>query len=209
MLGLTGNIACGKSTVLAMLHELGAEPVDADAVYHALIEPGEPLWAALRAEYGPEFVTANGQIDRRALGARVFADPAELARLDALTHPAVVAEIERRIETTAADVIVIDAVKLFESGLAAACDAIWLVTSPPEVQIARLIARNGLSRAQAVARVAAQPSIEAKLARAGAVIDNGGDLAATRLQVEEAWTALRDSGAERADEKSGGKGRQI
>ncbi len=189
-----------------MLTTLGAEPIDADTVYHGLIGPGMPLWRALRDAFGREIVTGDGEIDRMVLGARVFSDLAELARLDALTHPAVVAEIERRIAASSSKIIAIDAVKLMESGLIEACDVVWVVTCHPEQQITRLEERNGLSRADAEARVATQPPIADKLVLADVVIDNGGDLVVTRRQVEAAWADLGDGGARRADENLGGVG---
>ena len=190
-IGLTGNIAVGKSTVLAMLAALGAVPIDADAVYHELIAPGAPLWHALKRRFGEGIVAPDGTIDRRALGAIVFADPAALADLDALTHPAVVAAVRTRLAALEDDdVVVVDAVKLVESGLAADCDRLWLVVADPAQQIERLIRHRGLDRAEAERRVAAQPSLAPKLALADTVIDNAGTIAATRAQVEAAWRAL-------------------
>jgi dephospho-CoA kinase len=191
VLGVTGDIACGKSTVLAMLAERGAMTIDADAVYHALIAPGQPLWRALRERYGAEILAPDGGIDRRALGRIVFADPAALADLDALTHPAVVAAVRERIAVADAAVVAVDAVKLVESGLADACDRVWLVTCAPEQQVARLMARNGLSREEAERRVAAQPPLGPKLARADTIIANGGTLGETQAQVEAAWDSLQ------------------
>ncbi|MDP9354073.1 MAG: dephospho-CoA kinase [Chloroflexota bacterium] len=190
VLGVTGNIACGKSTVLQILAERGAETLDADAVYHDLIAPGAPLSEALRSRYGSDIFAPDGTIDRRALGALVFADPAALEELDALTHPAVVAEVQRLIEASDAQVMVVDAVKLVESGLADACDTLWLVTCEPDQQVERLMHRNGLSREEAKRRVALQPSVEAKRALAGAIINNSGTIAETRRQVAEAWERL-------------------
>ncbi|MDP9370737.1 MAG: dephospho-CoA kinase [Chloroflexota bacterium] len=176
--------------MLHMLAERGAETLDADAVYHALIAPGAPLWEALRSRFGSEILAPDGTIDRRALGAMVFADPAALAELDALTHPAVVAEVLRLIEESRADVMVVDAVKLVESGLAEACDALWLVTCDPDRQVERLMHRNGFSREEAERRVALQPSLDGQRARASEVIDNRGSIEETRRQVAEAWERL-------------------
>lgn len=188
VIGVTGNIACGKSTVVAALEALGAVAIDADAVYHELIEPGKPLWRTLVDRYGPEIVREDGAIDRRRLGALVFADPDALAELDRLTHPAVVAAIRDRLtgigQVTA---VVIDAVKLIESGLDAGCDQVWVVTCRPEQQIDRLMRRNELSENEARQRVLAQPAIGPKLERADIVIDNSGTLTETHRQVEAAW----------------------
>ncbi len=190
VLGVTGNIACGKSTVLQMLAERGAETLDADAVYHRLIAPGAPLWETLRSRFGNTILAEDGTIDRRTLGAMVFADPSALAELDALTHPAVVAEVLRLVEASRAALMVVDAVKLVESGLAEACDALWLVSCNPDQQVERLMHRNALSLEEAERRVALQPSLDAKRARADAIIDNSGTIEETRRQVEDAWERL-------------------
>ena len=190
VLGLTGNIASGKSTVLAMLAALGAVPVDADAVYHDLIVPDAPLWHALVARFGDAILAPDRTIDRRALGTIVFADPAALAELDVLTHPAVVAAVRERLAALAGGVAVVDAVKLVESGLAADCDRLWVVVCDPAQQVERLIRRAGIDRAEAERRVAAQPPLAPKLALADTIIDNSGTIDDTRVQVETAWRAL-------------------
>ncbi len=190
LLGLTGNIACGKSTVLRQLAILGAATIDADEVYHDLIVPDAPLWHALRDRFGDAVIAPDGRVDRRALGALVFADPVALADLDRLTHPTVWAEVRRRLAKVEAPVIAVDAVKLVESGFAAECDRVWVVICRGEQQVARLMARNGLSRLEAEQRVAAQPPMAAKLACADLVIDNSGTIEATEGQVEEGWRAL-------------------
>jgi len=190
LIGLTGNIACGKSTVLARLAEHGAETIDADRVVHALMEPGEAVWAAVRETFGPGVIAADGRIDRRALGAIVFAERAELARLEGLTHPAVRARIVAQVAEAArrgVAVVVIDAIKLYEGGLADQCDETWVVTCDPAQQLARLIARNGFSEAEAQQRIAAQPPQADKMARATVVIDNSGTVDETRAQVDGAW----------------------
>lgn len=190
VIGVTGNIASGKSTVLATLAELGAEVIDADRVYHALIVPGAPLNARLREEFGFGIVKTDGSIDRPALGRIVFSDPAALAVLDKVTHPAVDAEIRRRIAASRAPVIAVDAVKLFEGGLDRVCDVVWLVVTDRARQIERLASRNGMSIAEATRRVDAQPPLADKPLRANAVIDNNGSPEATRAQVLRLWTQL-------------------
>jgi len=190
VVGVTGNIACGKSTVLTRLRERGAATVDADAVYHRLIAPGLPLWSALQDRFGPTILAPDGSIDRRALGAIVFGDQRALADLDRLTHPAVVDAVGAELALTDAAVVAVDAVKLIESGLDDRCDRVWLVVCPPETQVERLMARNGVPRAEAARRVAAQPPVTPKLARADAVLDNSGDLESLRSQVDRAWLDL-------------------
>lgn len=194
LLGLTGNIACGKSTVLAALRERGAVTIDADAVTHQLQRPGEPVYAAIVAAFGPSILAEpGGPIDRRTLGAIVFADAAALHRLEQIVHPAVHDSIAAWIDAqrlAGARVAVIDAVKLLEAGWKAQCDAVWVVTCPPEQQLSRLMATRGLSEADASARIAAQPSQRSRAALADLVIDNGGPLDATLAQVDAGWWRL-------------------
>jgi dephospho-CoA kinase len=189
-LGLTGNIASGKSTVSGMLRELGATVIDSDLVYRELVGPGQPLLASLAKRFGPDVIAPDGSLDRPALGAIVFSDPAALADLDRLTHPAVIAEVDRRVAAVPTGVVVLDAVKLIESGHADRCDAVWVVTTSPDEQVTRLMRRNTLSAGEARRRVAAQPPLAEKLARADVVIDNSGTIEQTREQVERAWRNL-------------------
>jgi len=176
-----------------MLAELGAATIDADTVYHDLIGPGSPLTHRLTTRFGPIIMKSDGSIDRRALADIVFADAEALADLDALTHPAVIAEIERRVTSLDAPVVAIDAVKLIESGMYRACDAVWVVVCDPEQQVARLMQRIGGSREEAERRVAAQPPIESKLALADVIIDNSGTREATTAQVATAWREMCDT----------------
>ncbi|MGI8643918.1 MAG: dephospho-CoA kinase, partial [Thermomicrobiales bacterium] len=179
VIGVTGGIATGKSTILAMLGDRGAVLIDADAVYHELIAPGLQLWQDLHDRFGDGIVGPEGNIDRKALGAIVFSDTSALEDLERLTHPAVVREIERRIVATTSAVVAVDAVKLSESGLGQACDQIWLVTCDEEVQRARLMARNHLSPEEAKLRLAAQPDREQHAKIADVIIDNSGALEET------------------------------
>lgn len=190
VIGLTGNIACGKSVVLAMLADLGAETIDADRVAHAVMAPGQPTAERVIAEFGAGVRGTDGGIDRRALGAIVFADPARLRRLDELTHPPTVTAIRERVAASDRPVVVIDAIKLFEAGMAGDCDQIWVVICDADQQIARLMRRNGYDRAEARRRIDAQPPAAEKVARAGVVIDNSGSLEDTEAQVRAAWDAL-------------------
>lgn len=201
LIGLTGGIACGKSTVLAMLAALGARTIDADRVTHRVQQPGTLVYQQIVAAFGPEvLLSPGGPIDRRKLGAIVFGDPARLQQLERVVHPAVRAEIRAFIDDVARaggygtrlrpierPVVVLDAIKLLESGWAQECDQIWVVTCPEEQQVERLIFTRGMSEAEARQRVAAQPPQASRLARATVVIDNGGTQAHTRAQVEAAW----------------------
>lgn len=192
LIGLTGNIACGKSTVVALLRELGAAAIDADAVTHALQQPGEDVYLRIVEAFGDQILESpGGPIDRRALGAIVFSDPIALGRLERIVHPAVRERIWAWLDTLSdRRVAVIDAIKLLESGWRQHCDAIWVVTCPPEQQLARLMDTRGMSEAEARRRIEVQPPQAEKAALADVVIDNSGSLDATRRQVESAWNAI-------------------
>ena len=198
-IGVTGNIACGKSAVLAMLGEAGAETIDADGVYASLVTAGSPLLARIAERFGSAVVAGDGQLQRRVLAGIVFADSAALADLDQIVRPPVVAEILRRAESATAAVVAIDAIKLIESGLADRCDEVWVVTCRPETQLARLMARNRLDHESARRRIAAQAPVSAKLDRADRVIANDGPLAATREQVERALRTALEAAACRTE----------
>jgi len=190
VLGVTGNIASGKSTVVSILKELGATHIDVDIVYRDMVQAGEPLLIRLVQYFGAKIVGADGALDRGALGKIVFADPAALRDLDEITHPAIIVEIDRRVDAIMSGIVVIDAVKLIESGHAEHCDVVWVVTVDPETQVTRLMQRNRLDEEEARRRVSAQPPVERKLARADHVIDNSGLLADLRAQVMDAWRGL-------------------
>lgn len=203
LIGLTGGIACGKSTVIAMLAALGARTIDADGVTHRVQQPGTPVFRQIVAAFGEGVVAPDGALDRRRLGAIVFGDPARLRQLEQIVHPAVRAEIRAFIDEAARaggygtrpgaparPVVVIDAIKLIESGWAAECDQVWVVICPEEQQVERLVTTRGMSEAEARQRIAAQPPQASRLPHAAVVIDNGGTQAATRAQVEAAWQGV-------------------
>ncbi|HEX5415619.1 MAG TPA: dephospho-CoA kinase [Chloroflexota bacterium] len=187
IIGLTGNIACGKSTVAEVLREHGATVIDADKVAHQVMAPPGPVFDALLADFGQGILTPEGQIDRKKLGAIVFANPAALRRLDQIVHPATSAAIRQLAAGAAEPVVVVEAIKLIEAGTYRICDSVWVVTCTREQQNERLIAKRGLSPADAERRVAAQANPAEKLAYANVVIDASGTLADTRRQVDEAW----------------------
>lgn len=191
VIGLTGNIGTGKSTVTRMLADLGATVIDADALAHEVIAPGTPGWQQVVDAFGPGVVAADGAIDRAQLAAIVFSDPAALARLEAIIHPLVIQEADRRIRAIGRGVVVIEAIKLIESGMVRDCDALWVVTARPEQQIERLVRERGMSAAEVQRRMAAQPPQSEKIALADVVIDNSGTPEETRAQVEAAWKTLQ------------------
>lgn len=191
IIGLTGNIATGKSAVMKLAAAQGALAIDADQVVHDLLASDTQIQQAVIAEFGPRVGRQDGTIDRAALGAIVFRKPAALARLEALLHPAVRLEIARRINEATAPVIMIEAIKLLEGPLAEACDQIWVTYCSPELQLARLRICRGLSAEEAQARIDAQSPQEEKLARADVVFITGGTMRETESQFQRAWAAVQ------------------
>lgn len=190
IVGLTGNIGCGKTAVAGMLRRLGAEFVDADVLVHELMGPGGEVAAAVRERFGAAVIKPNGSVDRQALARVVFADPASLRALERIVHPLVLRQVDERIARSTAPVLVVEAIKLIESGMHRRCDQVWVVTCPEEKQVERLVASRGMLREEALARIRAQPPAAEKLRFADVVIDNGGDLESTYRQVKLAWRAL-------------------
>jgi dephospho-CoA kinase len=191
LIGITGNIGTGKSTVSKMLAKLGAHTIDADQIVHEVMRKGTPVHAAIVEAFGREVLAGNGEIDRRYLGTIVFADPEALARLESIIHPATLDAINHRIAGTDASVVVVEAIKLIEAGMADGCDSVWATTCRPEQQVQRIMAARDLSQAEAEQRVHAQPPQELKIARADIVINTSGTLAQTQKQVEAAWEQVR------------------
>jgi dephospho-CoA kinase len=195
VVGLSGGIGTGKSTVSRMLAALGAVVIDADAIVHELQAPGAPMLAELAVAFGPDILRPDGSLDRAALAQRVFADAALRRRLGELTHPAVGREMLRRLEQArarGAPLIVLDNPLLFEgrarraaAGSVEPAEETILVYAPAETQVVRQMARDGVTREFALKRVAAQLPIEEKRTLATWVIDNSGSLADTERQVRE------------------------
>jgi dephospho-CoA kinase len=190
IIGLTGNIATGKSAVMKLAAERGALVIDADRVVHDLMDGDEAIQEAVAAAFGPEARLPDGRINRAALGRIVFGNPEELRRLEGITHPAVRAEIARRIAATESATIMIEAIKLLEGPLAAACDQVWVTACRRETQLERLRVCRGMDEATAIARVDAQAPQAEKIARANVVIDTDGTMDETRAQFEAAWARL-------------------
>lgn len=202
LIGLTGGIGSGKSVVARMLASLGAAVVDADAIAREVVEPGEPALARLVEAFGPDVLNPDGTLDRRALGRRVFQDEGARKTLEGIVHPAIRTRTWERIGALMATgrhpAVVWDVPLLFEVGAGNLVDQVWVVTAPRPVRLERLRQRDpDLSREELERRMAAQMPLEEKVARADVVIDNGGDLATTRRQVEAAWRrhVLGDRGA--------------
>lgn len=195
--GLTGGIASGKSTVSAILRELGAVVIDADALAREVVAKGTPGLAAVVEEFGPQLLTAEGELDRAAMGALVFGDEAARRRLEAIVHPLVferIVELETRAPEGA--VVVHDIPLLAESGRAAGpdrggFDAVLVVDAPQELQVERMVRDRGWTEAEALARIAAQASSEDRRAIATHVIENTGTREELRRQVEKIFDDLR------------------
>jgi dephospho-CoA kinase len=197
VVGLTGGIASGKSTVTAMFRELGAEVIDADQVAREVLEPGTPGLEEVARRF-PGVVDASGRLDRVALGRHVFADPAERRALEAIVHPRIREEVARRTEALAragVSVVLYDAALLIENGLHRGMDGVVLVSAPEAEQRARLAARDGLDDAAITARLAAQLPLADKRAHATWLVDNGGSLDDTRAQVRRIWEDIRSADA--------------
>lgn len=191
IIGLTGNIGTGKSTILQMLRERGARTIDADKIAHEVMAPDGSAYAAIVEAFGEEVLSPDGTIDREKLGQIVFNDPAKLSLLEQIVHPAVLERINAEAESASEDIIVIEAIKLLEAGMSIAlCDQIWVVVSPVEQQIERLVESRGMSRSAAEARMASQSPQAFKTSHADVVIDNSGSIEDLEKQVEAAWRTL-------------------
>ena len=186
-IGLTGGIGSGKSTVAALLAERGAQVVDADRLARAVVEPGTPGLDAVVAEFGAGVLTAEGALDRPALAAVVFGDPAARAQLDAVVHPLVRARAAELVGAAPPDAVVVQDVPLLvETGQAGAYDLVLVVEADPETRVARLVER-GLSAEDARARIASQATDEQRRAVADVVLDNSGTPEELEAQVDRFW----------------------
>jgi dephospho-CoA kinase len=193
VLGLTGGIGSGKTAAARILGDLGAVVIDADRVGHETYRPGTTGWQQVVDEFGREVVAADGTIDRARLGAIVFADPAKLARLNAIVHPLIRAAVAERIgaERAAArcQAVVVEAALLVEAKWDALVDEVWVVTARREVIEQRLMAQRGLDRSAIATRMRAQLDDQERAARADVVVDNSGSLEALRNELTALWRA--------------------
>jgi len=194
LVGLTGSIATGKSTVSRMFAHLGARVLDADLLAREVVMPGQPAYLKIVEEFGQAVVQEDGTLDRKGLGAIVFAEPARRKRLEEITHPAIAARQQRILsvleEEAFEGIVIWDAALLFETGGVAKVDRVVVVYADPETEVARLIARDGMAEADARARIASQMPVAEKAKRAHYVIDNSGDRAHSEGQVKAVYEAL-------------------
>ena len=194
LVGLTGGIATGKSTVDAVLRELGAQIIDADVLAREVVEPGEPALAEIVAEFGPAVLGPDGRLDRKALGAIVFADPERRRTLEAMTHPRIRERFQQRVDALAAEnfrgLVFFDAPVMIESGNYRTMDRLVVVIADEATQIARLMARDGIDHDEALRKIRSQMPLADKAKLADYVIDNSGDPVATEADVRRVYAAL-------------------
>jgi len=197
IIGLTGGIASGKSTVSRILKELGAEVIDADLVAKEIIRPQSPAWKELVAAFGKGILNDDKTINRRKLGQIVFGNPTALAKLNAITHPRIIEKIKDKIrEIQNRDeekIIVIDAPLLIEAGMVPLTDEVWVVVVDPETQLHRLMARDHFTFQEALNRLNAQLPLAEKMKYARRIIDNRGSIEETAREVRRLWEELQNS----------------
>lgn len=195
IIGLTGNIGSGKSTVSRRLAELGAEVIDTDLVSRDVVAPGTPGLERIVREFGAGVLNGNGELDRARMASLVFENPEARARLEAIVHPEVIRVVSRRIleyreGRASAPVLVVEVPLLIESGMYRMMDEIWVVTVSRNVQVERVIARSGLSGEDVLKRINAQMPQEEKCKYADRIIDNSGSIDETIRQVDAIWGRL-------------------
>ena len=190
VIGLTGSIGTGKSEVTRLLQELGAEVINADQVGHEAYTPNTESWNAVVDAFGRDILQPDGEIDRRRLGAIVFADPGQMAKLNGIMHPRMadmVAEKIDQMRTRGVQVVVVEAALLFEAGWETLVDEVWATDSPLEIVFQRLMSRNGLDEQEVRKRIGSQMDIQERLDRADVVVDNSGDVTALEATVKSLW----------------------
>jgi dephospho-CoA kinase len=190
VIGITGNIATGKSVVRKMLEHLGAYGIDADALAHRAMAKGGPGYPLIVDSFGHWVLDDEEQIDRMRLAKVVFSDPKALGKLEAIIHPLVTHAVDLLVRRAKQNVVAIEAIKLIETDLAAGCDTIWVVDSPPQLQIARLMHKRNMTETTAKQRIAAQGPQELKLRAAKTIIKNDGSFEHTWEQVQKEWEKL-------------------
>jgi len=198
VIGLTGGIASGKSTVARMLAERGATVIDADVLGHDVYRPGTSVWQVLLEAFGSEIAGEDGVIDRRRLGAIVFGDQAAMQRLTGIVWPAIKGAMRKRLEHSgeAGDrVVVVEAAVLLEAGWQDQVDEVWVTVADPDAAVVRLIQRNGLSLVEARARLASQMTNDERIARADFVIRNNGSIEQLAEQVDALWAGVQKRAA--------------
>ena len=188
IIGLTGNIATGKSAVMNLAAEQGALAIDADKIVHEILANDIGVQEAIVTAFGPTIQKDDGRIDRPALGKIVFNDRQALRQLEEIIHPVVHRQVIKIIQDTAAPIVIIEAIKLLEGKLSGICDTIWVTRCPRDIQLQRLQVCRGLDQETAAMRIDSQPPQEEKVAQADIVIETGGRMEDTRRQFAAAWS---------------------
>ena len=194
VIGLTGGIGSGKSTVSQFLAELGAVIVDADRVGHEAFKPDTDVWREVVAAFGRQILTPNGDIDREKLGETVFANPESLLRLNQITHPRIYEMVKARLEEyrrQGVSVVVLEAPLLIEAGWSSLVDEVWVTVASEPTVLRRLKERPGLSEQQSLARIHSQLPSEERIKHADVIINNDGSLNELKAKVRELWQGLR------------------
>lgn len=194
VIGLTGGIASGKSTVTSFFRERNIPVIDADQLGHRTYEPGTETYQRVVEAFGSEVVAPDGTIDRRVLGGKVFGRPDELKRLTDIVWPGIrklASEQLAEFEAAGNELVVLEAAVLFEAGWEDLVDEVWVVVVDPEIAVQRLAARNGLDPEAARARIASQLSNEDRIARGDVIIENNGTLEELQARIQHAWQALQ------------------
>jgi dephospho-CoA kinase len=184
VIGLTGSMGAGKSTVSAYLREKGIQVIDADEISREITRTGQPGYEAVVEAFGQDFVSEDGSLNRRALGQCVFADPARLACLEEILHPLIVARTQEELEC-AKETVVIDAPLLHKTGLHNLCDEVWVVSAPEKMRIERIIERDGITEEEARARLNNQMPPDEMEDRADTVLKNDGPIESLYGQIDE------------------------
>jgi dephospho-CoA kinase len=196
VIGLTGGIASGKSTVTNLLRELGAEIIDADQIAREVVLPDQPVWLKIVQLFGEDILLADRTLDRKKLGEIVFNDPEQLQIINSLTHPVIISTIKDRIYELSKDndkgILIVDVPLLIELNMIDLVDEVWLVFVDESIQQQRLQGRDDLSLEQAEARIRSQMPLKEKLSFADRVIDNSGSIEETRRQVLEFWRQIKE-----------------
>jgi dephospho-CoA kinase len=190
VIGLTGSIGTGKSEVTRVLQELGAEVINADQVGHEAYTPHTDSWNAVVDAFGQDILQPDGEIDRRKLGAIVFADSGQMAKLNGIMHPRMADMVAEKIEqmrSRGVQVVVVEAALMFEAGWETLVDEVWATDSPLEMVFQRLMSRNGLDEAEVRKRLGSQMDIQERLDRSGVVVENSGDVLALEATVKSLW----------------------
>jgi dephospho-CoA kinase len=191
VIGLTGNIGVGKSVVRQMLQHSGAYTIDADSLAHQVMMPNAPAYKPILSTFGQFIVGPDGRINRQMLGQIVFSNPEALKKLEAITHPIIRQGIDALVKRSTQRVVVIEAIKLIEGGLADMVDEVWVVDVKPQIQYKRLIEKRKMSEAEAKQRILAQGPQAEKLKRANVIVDNNGNVEETWKQVQKQWGEIR------------------